>query len=126
MDTDAAGIYHWTAALRMAEAAEAALHTRLGIEKETFGVTPRVQVRFEFRRPVRFNDEVDVSLRVLRVGSSSLTQRFVLEHAGEVCAEGEMVICFLDASTGRAAPWPAHIRSCLEGAGPLKPTSDDA
>ena len=27
MDTDAAGIYHWTTVFRLAEAAEAALHT---------------------------------------------------------------------------------------------------
>ena len=31
MDTDAAGIYHWTTAFRLAEAAEAVLHTALGI-----------------------------------------------------------------------------------------------
>jgi acyl-CoA thioesterase FadM len=31
IDTDAAGIYHWTTVFRFAEAAEAALHTALGI-----------------------------------------------------------------------------------------------
>src|ERR687887_445643 len=42
MDTDAAGIYHWTTVFRLAEAAEAALHTALGIVDLTFGATPRV------------------------------------------------------------------------------------
>jgi len=37
MYTDAAGIYHWTTVFRFAEAAEAALHTALGIEQITFG-----------------------------------------------------------------------------------------
>ena len=49
MDTDAAGIYHWTTVFRLAEAAEAALHTALGIADFTFGATPRVAVAGELR-----------------------------------------------------------------------------
>ena len=51
MDTDAAGIYHWTTAFRLAEAAEAALHTALGIADFTFGATPRVAVSGELHPP---------------------------------------------------------------------------
>lgn len=115
IDTDAAGIYHWTTALRLAEAAEAALHTDLEIVNETFGATPRVRVQFDFRRPLRFNDEVDVSLHVVRVGRSSLTQRCVIEHGGAVCAEGDIVICHLDKRTGQASAWPDHVRRRLMG-----------
>src|SRR5439155_1605167 len=64
IDTDAAGIYHWTTAFRLAEAAEAALHTALGIADQTFGATPRVGVAPDFRRSLRFNDAVDVELAV--------------------------------------------------------------
>src|SRR3954447_1744808 len=60
MDTDAAGIYHWTTAFRPAEAAEAALHTALGFAGITFGATPRVNVQANFQRSLKFNDEVDV------------------------------------------------------------------
>ena len=67
MDTDAAGIYHWTTAFRLGEAAEAELHTRLGIAHLTFGRTPRVAIQAEFRSPLRFNDEVDVELTVERL-----------------------------------------------------------
>ena len=55
MDTDAAGIYHYTTAFRLAEAAEAALHTDRGIDHITFGATPRVSVAFDFQRPVVFD-----------------------------------------------------------------------
>ena len=68
MDTDAAGIYHWTTVFRLAEAAEAALHTALGIADFTFGATPRVAVAATFSRPLRFNDPVDVALRVVARG----------------------------------------------------------
>ena len=50
MDTDAAGIYHWTCVFRLAEAAEAALHTALGTADRVFGVTPRMAVSAEFVR----------------------------------------------------------------------------
>ena len=47
MDTDAAGIYHYTTVFRLAEAAEAAMHTGLGIADRTFGATPRVSVAMD-------------------------------------------------------------------------------
>ena len=72
MDTDAAGIYHWTTAFRLAEAAEAALHTALGIADFTFGATPRVAVSASFTRPLRFNDLVDVALAVEAIGRTSV------------------------------------------------------
>jgi acyl-CoA thioester hydrolase len=47
IDTDAAGIYHWTTAFRLAEAAEGALYTALGIEQITFGAGGRLQLADE-------------------------------------------------------------------------------
>ena len=82
IDTDAAGIYHWTTAFRLAEAAEAALHTALGIADRTFGVTPRVSVAAEFQRPLRFNDPVEVELAVAAVGRSSVRYALSDHRAG--------------------------------------------
>src|ERR671930_2787736 len=78
MDTDAAGIYHWTTVFRLAEAAEAALHTALGIVDLTFGATPRVAVQATFARPLRFNDPVDVELAVHRLGRTSVEYRIAI------------------------------------------------
>ena len=72
MDTDAAGIYHWTTAFRLAEAAEAVMHTALGIADFTFGATPRVAVSASFTHPLRFNDLVDVGLTVETIGRTSV------------------------------------------------------
>jgi len=117
IDTDAAGIYHWTTAMRLAEAAEAELHTSLGIAQATFGVTPRVKVGFEFLRPVRFNDLVTVTLEVQRVGTSSVTQLVRIEEHGELCAAGEIVACHISKFSNRACPWPADLRERLEHGG---------
>jgi acyl-CoA thioester hydrolase len=113
MDTDAAGIYHWTTVFRLAEAAEAALHTALGIADRTFGYTPRLQASGDFRFPLRFNDVVDVRLEVTGIGRSSLTQTAEIRRDGDLAASAELVICLIDRETGRATPWPDDLREAL-------------
>jgi acyl-CoA thioester hydrolase len=117
MDTDAAGIYHWTTAFRLAEAAEAALHTALGIAEVTFGATPRVRVSAEFRRSVRFNDPVDVTLAVTAVGRTSVRYALTLALDGETVAEGEIVSCLIDRESRRPVAWPDRVRAALEAGG---------
>jgi acyl-CoA thioester hydrolase len=121
MDTDAAGIYHWTTVFRLAEAAEAAMHTALGIPDETFGACPRVSVSATFSKSLRFNDPVEVELAVEAIGRSSLTYRLAIASEGEAVAEGSLTVVFIDRSTGRAAPWPANIRDRLARGGPVAP-----
>jgi len=121
MDTDAAGIWHWTTAMRFAEAAEAELHTALGIEDRTFGVTPRLAVAAEFRAPLRFNDVVRTDLVVERVGRSSVVYAFTLARDGEVAAEGRVTACLVEADGGRAVPWPDDLRRALEHGGRVEP-----
>src|SRR5215211_1768662 len=96
MDTDAAGIYHWTTAFRLAEAAEAALHTELGIEELTFGATPRLSVAAEFKRSLRFNDEVDVALAVEHLGRTSIRYGIVIGNAEGVAVEATITACLID------------------------------
>src|ERR1700741_4483337 len=79
MDTDAAGIYHWTTVFRLAEGAEAPLHTALGIAHRTFGATPRVAVHATFAHPLRFNDPVAVALEVTGVGRTSVEFSLAIE-----------------------------------------------
>jgi acyl-CoA thioesterase FadM len=118
METDAAGIYHWTTVFRLLEEAEAALHTALGIVDRTFGAMPRVAVAVDFRRPLRFNDSVEVLLEITRVGKASITYRLCVRGPDGVAAEGRLTICHVDPSTGRPTPWSDELRECLETAGP--------
>jgi acyl-CoA thioesterase FadM len=118
MDTDAAGIYHWTTAFRLAEAAEAALHTALGIADRTFGATPRVSVRAEFKRSLRFNDPVEVTLAVAAVGRTSVRYALTVTHEDALAVEGDITSVLIDRTTRRAIPWPDYMRTALAGAGP--------
>lgn len=117
-DTDAAGIYHWSTALRLAESAEAELHTALGFADRTFGLTPRLHISCDFSRPLRFNDIAEVELRVTEVGRTSQTHEVTIRHNGAEVAKAKIVTCFVDRESRRPIPWPDDIRELLTGAGP--------
>ena len=125
IDTDAAGIYHWTTAFRLAEAAEAALHTALGIADQTFGVTPRVGVTAEFKRPLRFNDPVQVELAVDALGRSSVRYSLAITGPEGLAVAGHLTACLIDAASGRATPWPDDLRSRLAAGGASGPVFAD-
>jgi acyl-CoA thioesterase FadM len=115
MDTDAAGIYHWTTVFRLIEEGEAELHTALGIAERTFGAMPRVHVAVDYSRPLRFNDTVDVLLEVVRLGKASVTYLFRVSSADGVAAEGRLKACYVEG--GRPKPWPEDVRELLATAG---------
>ena len=120
MDTDAAGIYHYTTVFRLAEAAEAAMHTGLGIADRTFGATPRVSLAMDFKRSLRFNDEIEAKLAVTAIGSSSVRYEFTLSGPQGIAAAGQLVACLVDRATGRATPWPDDMRRLLASGGQLE------
>jgi acyl-CoA thioester hydrolase len=115
IDTDAAGIYHWTTAFRLFEAAEATLHSALGISDRTFGATPRVSVSADYLRPLRFNDEVEVRLVVEHVGTSSVRYGATISGPAGLAVSGTLTACFIDRGSGRATAWPEDIRRLLTG-----------
>jgi acyl-CoA thioesterase FadM len=117
MDTDAAGIYHWTTAFRFAEAAEAALHTALGIADVTFGATPRVHVEADFRRPLLFNEFVEIELAVRALGRSTIDYALAIHGSAGPAVAGGITACFIDRETRRAARWPEHVRERLAAGG---------
>jgi acyl-CoA thioesterase FadM len=110
IDTDAAGIYHWTTAFRLAEAAEAALHTSLGISEVTFGATPRVHVEADFERPLVFNEAVEVELAVRALGRTSVEYGLAITGGAGPAVAGSVKTCFIDRAPRRAAPCRGRTR----------------
>lgn len=113
IDTDAAGIWHHSVILRWAEEAETELHRRLGIVDLTFGATPRIKTGFEFDKPIRFDDPVDITLTVTHLGTTSLTYEIEVSSDSHPVARGHMVIVFIDRETGEKKPWPDEVRNAL-------------
>ena len=87
-DTDMAGIMHFANFFRFMEAAEHAFLRSLGssvhavVDGRTIG-WPRVRATCDYRRPLRFEDEVEVRLLVREKREKSLTYDFVFRKLAE-------------------------------------------
>jgi acyl-CoA thioester hydrolase len=112
VDTDSSGRIHFTAAFRWAEATETSLWRELGLLDGAHGDLPRRHVEAEFRRALVFEDEVEVRLRVERIGTTSVTFAWDIVHEGEVAIAGRHTAVQLGAD-GRAQPLTDELRSAL-------------
>src|SRR5205823_7566606 len=102
-DTDMAGIMHFANYFRYMEETEHAFLRSLGLsvhmrEGERILGLPRVSATCEFRAPLRYQDRVQVRLRVREKKEKSLTYAFVfrkVEETGTVeVARGSLtVVC---------------------------------
>ncbi|MEP6666835.1 MAG: thioesterase family protein [Nocardioidaceae bacterium] len=111
-DTDAAGHYHHSTVIRWVEAAEAALHERLGL-LDLFGVVPRVRYEVDYSARLWFRDEVTIELTVAEVGNSSIRYEFEVRRGGESAARGAMVAVQLDPDSGAPLAWSDEFRDLL-------------
>lgn len=121
-DTDAAGHYHFSAVQRWAEAAEAVLLRRLGLDR-LFGSIPRVHFEADYRERLWFGDVVRVGFRVERVGTSSLHYAFEVHGPNGAAATGRMSVVHSAAQAKGPAPWPDEVRMALGAGGPQRPES---
>lgn len=126
-DTDMAGIIHFSSFFRYMEVTEHAFFRSLGYsvdmnhEGRKYG-WPRVHVECDFKRPVRFEDEVSVELILKEKRERSLRYQFDMrkvgnEEAGLVAQGGFTVVCVqYDAERGgmRAVPIPSALAGQLE------------
>lgn len=114
VDTDASGRIHYTAAFRWAEATEAALFRRLGVLRD-YGLYPRRHVEAQFLRMLVFGDEVEVDLKVERIGTTSITFRWLVSSNENVAIEGTHTVVYVNRDA-RPEPLGAEIRAALTAA----------
>lgn len=113
VDTDAGGRIHFSNVFRWAEIAETSLMRRLGMLTE-WGDYPRKHAEAEFHRVLRFEDELEVRLRVERVGRTSITYAWTIEKDGEMCVTGRHTVVNVGRE-GRPEPLPDDVRAALSG-----------
>jgi YbgC/YbaW family acyl-CoA thioester hydrolase len=80
-ETDMAGIVHYSNFFRYMEAAEHAFFRSIGFSVVTRNVDPpvgwpRVHADCDYRRPIRFEDEIEIRMYVTKKKSKSLTYGF--------------------------------------------------
>ena len=69
----------------------------------------------EFHASARFDDRLDVALRLDRIGHSSVVFSGGIFRADELLITSELIYVFADPSTQTAKPLPAALREVLEG-----------
>ncbi|MEM3714920.1 MAG: thioesterase family protein [Thermoprotei archaeon] len=125
VETDAAQVVHFTNYFRYFERAEEALYNKLGFDflsLSKYGVwIPRVEAHCKYLSSCRFNDLIEVSIRVEEIKEKAIRYGFMVNNltTGKKAAEGYVVIVSVSINENRAVPIPKEIvekiRSFFEG-----------
>ncbi|WP_394241298.1 acyl-CoA thioesterase [Halopseudomonas laoshanensis] len=72
-----------------------------------------VRTLLEYRSPARFDDLLDVNVRIARLGNSSMQFLIGIYRSEELLVNGEIVYVHADQSSRRPSPIPASFRSAV-------------
>jgi acyl-CoA thioester hydrolase len=129
-ETDMAGIMHYSNFFRFMESAEHAFYRSLGFSvvlanhHPPLGF-PRVRATCDFKRPLRFEDSVEVHLLVREKKSKSITYSFLFRNLSadpveEVARGSVTIVCVGMHANGKmtAAAIPQEIARLIQPAPP--------
>lgn len=134
-DTDAAGIMHFSTFFPYMEQAEHEMLRSVGLsvlehDEEGKLSWPRVSATCDYRRPLRFEDQFDIEVRLERLGEKSVTYLFRFLHRDQEVAVGRItaVCCrFPESRPPQPVLIPQRIadslRKFLDPAGDGRPVS---
>jgi len=121
VDTDQAGIAHFSNFFRWMESAERdfllarGLSFQVEIDGQSIGL-PRVSAKCDYLKPARFDDILDIVVRLENLGRKSLTYSFEFHIAGTPIARGRIscVCCrVLPGNQLEGVEIPAGLRAKL-------------
>ena len=122
-DTDMAGIVHFANFFRFMEAAECdflrsrGLSVKMDWQGQAIGF-PRVSASCDYVKPARFEEVLDVAVRIDRIGKKSVTYAFEFSRGGELIANGKVTsVCCRALPDNRieGIEIPAGYRARLQG-----------
>jgi len=114
-ETDAAGMAHFSVFFRYMEEAEHAAWRAAGLdifEKHEEQSWPRISARFDFKAPLRFQDEFEVRTEMGAVTRSTIQWAHVLMRGDTVIGNGTVTaVCVTKDPDGsmKSAPIPEDI-----------------
>ena len=96
-ETDMAGIIHYSSYFQYMEETEHEFLRSLGLSVvlEEDGVSygfPRLATRGEYSRPLRFEEVVNIHLRIRRIGRGSITYQYLFSLESREVARGEVTV----------------------------------
>jgi len=74
-----------------------------------------VEATARYKAPARFDDLVDVTIEVTKLGTTSMVTSLAIHRGGALLVEGELAHVFVDRETLTKLPIPDGIRGALEG-----------
>jgi len=119
-ETDAAGIVHFSAFFRYMEEAEHALWREAGLSihpSEGDIGFPRVATSFEFHRPLRFEQEFDVCMRIVAMTRKTIRYACLVTLGETKIATGSLTIACVRCRPNepmKAIEIPQGITACLQ------------
>ena len=72
-----------------------------------------VEATARYKAPARFDDELDLSIEVTRLGATSMVTSLAIHRDGTLLVEGELIHVFIDTGTLTKTPIPDHLRAAL-------------
>jgi len=72
-----------------------------------------VEATARYRAPARFDEELDITIEVSRLGTTSMVTTLAVYRDGALLVEGELAHVFVDVSTLVKIPIPESIRGAL-------------
>lgn len=113
-DTDMVGIVHFSMYFRYIEEAEHALWRAAGlpvIQRTDEAGWPRVSASFDYKSPLRFDDEVEIAVEVTAVSRRTIRYAFTLTRQGAPIATGRLTAVRARKEDGRlqALEVPADV-----------------
>src|SRR5262245_27542904 len=117
VDTDLAGVVHFSRFFIFMETAEHEFLRSLGtsVAAKMDGMQlgwPRLSAACEYLSPAKFEDVLDIHVIVVKKGTKSITYKFIIKKGEILIARGQMisVCCLVDPEKGfRTIPLPGFL-----------------
>lgn len=120
-ETDMAGVVHFSNYFKWMEEVEHAFFRSIGLsvimpQDGAHLSWPRVAASCDYQGPVRFEDEIELRLKITRVGEKSLAYEVRFLKDGKPVALGKITaVCVLVSDTGfQAIAIPPELRARLQ------------
>jgi len=120
VDTDAGKVVHFSNYFKFFEEAEEAFYRSLGLDfdaiEDEFGIwIPRVEAFCQYKSSARFNDLLEVEMRVSEVRDKTIRYEFVIRKRGDesIIAQGHVIAVAVDRKTGKSTQIPPILRERL-------------
>ena len=72
-----------------------------------------VEATARYKAPARFDDELDVTIEVAKLGTTSMVTSLAIRRDGALLVEGELAHVFVDITALTKVPIPERVRSAL-------------